>query len=169
MTNYFNSGLYDSFCDKQFYKEHDIDFRTNTDDYYNIEYNRELLAAYYKIRSDRYNNDEHADSANYEQWERVDDKFREALNCWQIYFEPMIFNEEIALECKLIPFTYQGVGMLALAGYGMDFSPRLDTYQVLTHNTVDQYSRLVRANKYDDYFEYVVGKDMMKKVLKAIA
>ena len=48
----------------------------------------------------------------------------------------LIFDKEIALECGLTPFKYSELNLLALSGYGMDLSPRLDAYQVLTDHTV---------------------------------
>ena len=160
MTNYFNSGLYG----EQFYKKHTIDFGFNDNVYEDIEYNRELLAEYYEIEPDRNNSDED------DVWEQVEEHFWSALRYWIVYFEPLIFDEAIAVECGLVPFSYQEIKMLALGGCGMDLSPKLDAYQALTHKTIDRNSRLFsRDNTCGKYFEYVVGETVMQKVLKAIS
>jgi hypothetical protein len=158
--NFFNSGLYE----KVFYTQHKIDFYNNQGAYEEVEYNGELLASEYMTNLGLEYIDED------DQWEQVTEMFWQALGCWPVYFEPLIFNEAVALECGLTPFIYKGINMLALSGCGMDLSPRLDAYQALTHNTIDQHSRFFSsANEYDKYFEYVVGEGVAKKVLQAIS
>ncbi len=160
MTRYFNSGLYED----PFYIKHQIDFYEDSDFHENVEYNSQLLADHYKTDYGFEYSDE--DDA----WEQVSETFWDALSYWCVYFEPVVFDEEIALECGLTPFTYKGKNMLALSGCGMDLSPRLDAYQALAHNTIDKHSRFFStANQADEYFEYVVGKEVAKKVLKAIS
>jgi len=97
--------------------------------------------------------------------EQISNLFLENINYYPTYFQPLIFNEEIALECSLTPFTHHELNLLALSGCGMDFSPRLDTYQALTDHTIDERSYLFLDF---DYFEYVVGKNLTQKVLEAI-
>lgn len=159
MIRYFSSGLYQ----EPFYTKHERDFYG--DDFYEyIEYNLELLVEYYKIDFDF----EDSDEIDIEDQTR--EMFWDALDCCNIHFEPLVFDERIALECGLTPFSYKGKNMLALSGYGMDLSPRLDAYQVLTHNTIDEYSRFFStANRADEYFAYVVGKEVARKVLNAIS
>ena len=97
--------------------------------------------------------------------EQISNLFLENIDYYPTYFQPLIFNEEIALECSLTPFTHYELNLLALSGCGMDFSPRLDAYQALTDNTIDERSYLFLDF---DYFEYVVGKTLTEKVLEAI-
>ena len=78
----------------------------------------------------------------------------------------MNFNEAVALECGLTPFSYKGKNMLALSGCGTDLTPTLDAYQALVHKTIDSNSRFFSTDK---YFEYLVGEDLAKKVLEAIS
>lgn len=159
MTRYFNSGLYE----ETFYTKHNIDFYSNNIVYEDIEYNSELLAEHYKSDLGFEYSDED------DRWEQVNKMLWDALSHWSIYFEPLVFNEEIALECGLTPFTYKGINMLALSGCGMDLSPRLDAYQTLAHNTIDRNSRFFStANECDKYFEYVLGKDVTNKVLQCL-
>ena len=98
--------------------------------------------------------------------EQICNLFLENIDYYPTYFQPLIFNEEIALECSLTPFTHYELNLLALSGCGMDFSPRLDAYQALTDNTIDERSYLFLDF---DYFEYVVGKTLTERVLEAIA
>ena len=97
--------------------------------------------------------------------EQISNLFLENIDYYPTYFQPLIFNEEIALECNLTPFTHYELNLLALSGCGMDFSPRLDTYQALTDHTIDERSYLFLDF---NYFEYVVGKNLTQKVLEAI-
>ena len=158
---FFNSGLYETV----FYSKHEIDFYTDHRACEEVEYDHELLAEYYK---DRLYYEYSEDNDNWEQ--EIYEIFWDNLSYWSTYFQPLVFNEEIALECGLTPFTYKKIDMLALSGCGMDFSPRLDSYQALSHNSIDKHSRFFSsANECDKYFEYVVGEAVTKKVLQAIS
>lgn len=121
--SYYNSGLHtEAFFSKQY-----IDFsRNNQFLFEEIEYDRELLSKYY-IEELEYIDDED------EKFEEVDRIFWENLSYYNTYFEPSIFNEEIALRCELTPFEYQGQKLLALSACGMDLSYKLDAYQVLSY------------------------------------
>ena len=90
----------------------------------------------------------------YDLKEQISNLFLENIDYYPTYFQPLIFNEEIALECSLTTFTHHELNLLALSGCGMDFSPRLDTYQALTDHTIDERSYLFLDF---NYFEYVVG------------
>ena len=161
MTRYFNSGLYED----AFYTKHQIDLYNDCGVYENIEYDRQLLAEYYK------DDMVFSYSADNDKWEQeIDELFWNALSHWTIYFEPLVFDEEIALKCGLTPFIYKDKNLLALSGFGIDFSPRLDAYQALTHKTIDRNSRFFfTANRPDKYFEYAVSKELAEEVLKAIS
>jgi len=156
MTNFFNSGLYE----RSFFTKHKIYFYEDQEAYQETEYNYELLMEEYKMDLDL----EYKDEDDLQ--EQVDQLFWENLGYWPVYLEPLIFNEEIALECSLTPFTYKGVNMLALSGCGMDLSPRLDAYQALVDNTIDNNSSLFSQEL---HFKYVVGEHITKKVLQAIS
>lgn len=86
----------------------------------------------------------------------------EILAYWTIYFEPRIFDEDVAHQCGLFPFQYTGnprrdLNLLALGGCGMDLSPRLDTYQAIVSNTLPSDSKAFSDPK---YFEYVSTKPL---------
>jgi hypothetical protein len=91
----------------------------------------------------------------------------ESLAYWTIYFEPEPEweNVEIALECGLIPFRFKEHFFLAFGACGMDLSPKLDAYQVLTSGTIDEFSMLFRDEK---YFRYVVGDEVTEKVKRVL-
>lgn len=89
----------------------------------------------------------------------------EILAYWTIYYEPDIFDENIAWEVGLFPFEYDGLTLLALGGCGMDLSPRLDAYQALTVGSVPARSKFLES---PDYAKYVVGEETFNKVMKAI-
>jgi hypothetical protein len=81
------------------------------------------------------------------------------------YFEPRIFDKEIAKKCGLFPFFYRNKGLLALAGVGFDNSPKLDAYQALTTGWIDPSSKLFKSF---NEFEFRVGKELTQEVIKAI-
>ena len=154
---FFNSGLYE----ETFYIMHKIDFYNDHAACEEVEYDRELLASHYVNDLGLEYRDED------DKWEQVDQIFWDNLSYWSIYFEPRMFNEKIALECGLTPFSYEGVNMLALSACGMDLSPRLDAYQTLLHNTIDRNSKFFSALN-QEYFKGVVGKEVMKKMKRIL-
>lgn len=98
----------------------------------------------------------------------VDEYFNDlsTLAYWTIYFEPDYFDEEIAFECGLLPFKYNGLELLALGGCGMDLSPKLDKYQAMVSGTIPADSQAFRQ---PDYFDYVAGtgaSEMVKEKCK---
>jgi hypothetical protein len=95
---------------------------------------------------------------------------------WMTYFEPRICNEEIALRCNLIPFglynasTDETTKLLAYGGW----SPRLEAYQYLTTQTVDEYGLLIQILRdndndkaYEDFFIANIDKELLDEI-KAI-
>lgn len=81
--------------------------------------------------------------------------YDEALAYWTVYFEPRIYDADIAIRCGLTPFTYKDTEYLALGGCGMDLSPRLQAYMMLTSNWgMPTDCRLLSD---DSYFRSVVG------------
>ena len=91
MTQYYSSGLYE----QVFYIKHKINFQEDDTAFENIEYNSQLLAKHYKNELDfEY---KHEDDKR----RQIDRVFWDYLSYWPIYFEPLIFSEETALECGL--------------------------------------------------------------------
>ena len=110
-----------------FYKTHKISF---TDicatRLQNVDYNFALLARHYlNVDVDSCNN-----------LELTRDKVISALSwdlsTWDLYFEPLMFDEEVAIECALIPFSFREVKLLSLTGHRAYFNYRIDAYEVLT-------------------------------------
>ena len=98
------------------------------------------------------------------EWQAIE-QLKEDLSYWIVYYEPHREDVNAAIECDLIPFEYDGRFFLALGGCGMDLSPKLDAYQALTDGTIPPESKLFSDRK---YFEYVVGKELTKKVIEKI-
>ena len=105
----------------------------------------------------------------------------------RLYFEPLIFNPDIALECGLIPLTTPNIRINNNSLYRSckDFInvlilpsgtflkiwterlyPKLDAYQALTDNSIDKESYLFKDL---EHFEAVVGKSLTQKVVNAIS
>lgn len=160
MTNYYNSGLYV----EAFFTKHRIDVRKSYD---KISYNYPLISEYFAIDWDEQDEDEIS--------ELVDEEFWDSLSMWMVYFEPLIFNEQVALECGLTPFSYyceisdRELQLLALSSCGRDLSPRLDAYQALTDKTIDKNSKFFGDEHSGNYFTYVVGQDIAQRVNQALA
>ena len=104
-----------------------------------------------------------------------------------LYFKPLIFKPDIALECGLIPLTapnirinknnlyrscknYINVLILPSGTQDniqiMDLSPRLDCYQALADNSIDEASYYFKD---EEYFKSVVGQRLTDKVSFAIS
>jgi hypothetical protein len=96
--------------------------------------------------------------------EIIEENFFEALSYWPIYFEPLVFNEKTALKCGLIPSVFEDIKLLSLAGCGMDLSPKLDAYQVLTCGMIDKRSKYF-GKRDKSHFEHVVGKSVYEQIL----
>jgi len=90
---------------------------------------------------------------------------REALGYWTFYYQPEIEDVEVAIKVGLIPFYYKDRFYLALGGYGMDLSPKVDAYQAITQGTIEPYTTLLSDPK---YFKWVVGPKVFKEVLGRI-
>jgi hypothetical protein len=95
---------------------------------------------------------------------------------WMTYFEPRIYNEEIALRCNLIPFglynasTDETTKLLAYGGCGMNMSPRLEAYQYLTAQTIDDnsllYKILTGVDTYESHWAAAVSKEALDEIKK---
>ena len=153
---YFNSGIHE----KPYFTTINnlLNEIKRNDEYDLVKYDQDLFKRYY--------GDDFSDLDEIEQNDALIDYFWEKLSYWEIYFQPLKYNEEIAHECGLIPFKYNNLELLALGGCGMDLFPRLDAYQALTDGTIDKQSKLFREKS---YFEQVVGTDLTKEVIKVIS
>jgi len=84
-------------------------------------------------------------------------------------YEPRIYDEEIAYLCRFIPFEIrtedEDLQLLSFGGCGMDFTYKLEAYQLLADGSYDERSYF--AEKGISYFEYYYGKD--SKVVKEIS
>ena len=94
MTNYYNSGLYmESFFTKHKHLGLDYDYLLD-----------EMLGCNYHLFLNHYSDD--LDYKNDDDLkEQISNLFLENIDYYPTYFQPLIFNEEIALECNLTPFT----------------------------------------------------------------
>ena len=145
-----------------FYKTHKISF---TDicagRLRDVDYNLTLLAHHYL----------NVDVSPYDNLELIKDKVTSALswdlNTWDLYFEPLIFDEEVALECALIPFSFAEVELLSLAGYGSYYFPKLDAYEVLTCGSISKESSYFKENE-RAYFRYIVGENVHQRIVRVL-
>ena len=130
MRKFYYSGLYQP----PFFRKHRIEYNKICACIDDISYNLALLSNYYQ---DSIKDEDNEDKIR----EIIEENFFEALSYWPIYFEPLVFNEKTAFECGLIPFVFTDIKLLALGGCGMDLSPKLDAYQVLTCGMIDKRSK----------------------------
>jgi hypothetical protein len=168
---FFNSGLYNEpFFYKQYEVEHVFDNIADDWSYREfVNYNYDLMKTRYS-ESELTNLDE--DQIN----ELIDNDFFEDINGHYTLYEPTMFNEEIALDCGLIPFIYKGDNnyeLLALGDSGFDPSIKinllfkLDAYQVLTDNSIDEHSSFFGTYT-KDIAKRVLGDEVYNRVIEAI-
>ena len=177
MTNFYNSGLYTQpFYNKISNLVFDEDFLLDT-----ITYNYDVFFKYYSCEIEEVGQ---AESEVIRQMFYLSLK-RISGKC--LYFKPLIFNANLALECGLTPLVtpdikinnnalyrscHNFINILILSSRTeekvqiMDLSPRLDAYQALTDNSIDSASDLFQDFK---RFESVIGTSLTQKVLAAIA
>jgi hypothetical protein len=177
MTNFYNSGLYTQpFYNKISNLVFDEDFLLDT-----IINNYDVFFKYYSCEIEEVGQ---AESEVIRQMFYLSLK-RISGKC--LYFKPLIFDADIALECGLTPLVTPDIKINNNALYRschnfinililssrigekvqiMDLSPRLDAYQALTDNSIDAASDLFQDLK---RFESVIGKSLTQKVLAAIS
>lgn len=159
-NKFYSSGLYR----EPFYKKHHLYMEDiNIEDVY---YNRELLLEVWSEDEEDIKGEDEYEKED-RLFEQVEQDFWENLSFYNTYYEPIIFDERIALECGLTPFTYDDKELLALSGGGMDLSPKLDAYQVLTQRKIDPDSEFFSVNN-QDYFRSVIGDEIMNKMTKIL-
>lgn len=90
----------------------------------------------------------------------------EVMAIWEIYFTPVSswdnVDETLAWKAGLYPFTYKGEQYVALGGCGMDLSPKLDAYQVLTRGTLPTDSKAFSDTMYFDYVAGIKTEEALK-------
>jgi hypothetical protein len=93
---------------------------------------------------------------------RAVDNLLENLGYWTIYYHPAIEDNDAAVKCNLTPFYFKDKHYLALGGCGMDLTPQLDAYQMLTARNIPADSD---ALHHPEYFANVLGEDLAKEAL----
>ena len=102
----------------------------------------ELLIKQYFIDNNYEFNDENKDYQ--ENWDDAFNEIMYKLDFGHIYYEPAIFDEEIAVKCDLVPFLYKNKKLLAWFSNNMfEGYKKLDAYQFLTSKTIDVRSYLL--------------------------
>ncbi len=159
LTNYYNCELYT----EPFFTTHILDVDINKLRNSRIKYNASLLADYYRSTEDNVKYSDEIDKQK-----KVDELFWRDFTYYRSYrkyLEPLIFDETIALACNLIPFNYEGLELLAIGKTQLDELPRLDAYQVITHNTIDENSDIF----WDlNNFEETLGDEISGRVLRIL-
>ena len=157
----FNSGLYET----PFFTKHKIDFSEEFGNE-NIYMDFDDFILPHEIGYHEWDSNENLTD---EEKEEIQHDYYERAGWLPTVFAPIIFNEKIALECGLIPFTLETedktLQLLALGGCGMDLSPRLDAYQFLTHNTIDENSLYFTDQ---NYFKNVAGASVTNQIKRTL-
>jgi len=86
----------------------------------------------------------------------------EACLMYNYAYEPVTFDEDIALICHLIPFTYFDIignkyEILSFGGAGMDMTYKLEAYQLLVDRSYDEHSNFAKSGI--GYFENYFGNN----------
>ena len=114
----------------KFYTQHKINLDSDSI-YEDLKYDSKLLNEYY------FDGDEEFEDGIYIE------VFR-ALDCYDTYFEPLVFYEELALKYDLIPFTYKGKNMLAITYHHMDLSKNSSARRK-AYLALDSYKNVIKA------------------------
>jgi hypothetical protein len=165
---FYNSGLYD---EPSFYKTYDTEDTLVEDYELHVNYNQDLMRT-------RYSNAELENLDESQIADLIDDDFHKDITARYVLYAPYIFNEEVALDCGLIPFTYniEGGIILSLLATGIqsyEYTPearsliKLSAYQLLTHGTLDEKSILLQR-EYEDHCKTLLGNGIYNKVMKVI-
>jgi hypothetical protein len=168
---FFNSGLNHSPC---FYQQF------NTDILLNNRKCAEHVIYNYDLMKTRYS-DVELECVEEEELKRM--ILRDCLNDIDIYdtlFAPLIYDEEIALDCGLIPFRLKlendiKFPLLAMGECGFKFNKednllvKLDAYQVLADNSIDHHSAFLRCRFVnEDINKRVLGDVVYNRVIETI-
>lgn len=152
-----NSGLYNKpFFTTKYLSINDIDF----DD---IEFDEKLHRKY------SCDEDNLTDLSKDEVYYYVINNFNEAIAMCNYHrqVDEFDFNEKDAYECSLIPFSIycadedKDIHLLALAGCGMDLSPRLDAYFFLQTGKMDHESTYFSDK---EYFKSLVSTEIFNEI-----
>lgn len=88
-------------------------------------------------------------------------------------YEPVTFDEDIAIMCRLIPFTIidedgDKYEILSFGGAGMDMTYKLEAYQLLVDRSYDEYSNFAKHGI--KYFENYFGanSDIMNRIKEIV-
>ena len=165
---FYNSGLYD---EPSFYKTYNTEDLLVEDYELHVNYNRDLMKT-------RYSNAELENLDDNQIDDLIYDDFHKDISARYKLYSPYIFNEEIALDCGLIPFTYSAeeditLSLLATGIQGHEYTLegrsliKLSAYQLLTHGTLDEKSILLQR-EYEDPSKTVLGTELYNKVMKII-
>jgi hypothetical protein len=177
MTKFSNSGLYK----QPFYKK-------VSDLVYDQDFLLDTLCDNYEVFFKHYASDiEELGETKSQIINQITDLLLLKLYGERLYFETLVFNPDIALECGLIPLTTPNIRINNNSLYRSckDFInvlilpsgtflkiwterlyPRLDAYQALTDNSIDEESYLFKD---PEHFEAVLGKSLMQKVVNTIS
>jgi hypothetical protein len=178
MTNFYSSGLYtEPFYQKINNLVFNEKYLFNT-----ICYNSDLFLEYYGGQIKK------KDPSIYIICRQICDLLLLEISTKRLYFQPLIFSEDIALECGLIPFITQDIKINNNNSYRSSRKPyinllmlsprsdtietiedmflKLDAYQALADGSIDKASSLFQD---PEYFESVLGKTLTKKVLDAVS
>jgi hypothetical protein len=166
---FYNSGLYNEPSFYKTYNTEDILVGDEENEY--ATYNRDLMKT-------RYSEGELKGLDEKQIKKLIEDDFHKDITARDALYSPYIFNEEIALDCGLIPFTYNiedNINLLLLATgiQGYEYTPearaliKLSAYQVLAHGTLDEKSILLQR-EYEDHCKTLLGNEVYNKVMKVI-
>lgn len=110
MRKFFNSGLYEP----PFFTKHRIALDKITSNIDDLSYDFDLLSNYYQEQIEDEDNEDRIR-------EIIEERLFEALSYWPVYFEPLAFNKQVAIECDLIPFIFGDIKLLSLRGMWHEF------------------------------------------------
>ncbi len=154
-----------------FYKEHYI---CVDEEYCQLNYNPEFEKNFELLYKDYYDLKSLHRMDKQELSETIWNKFRDMLEDFDEFYEPLIYDAKIAIECGLLPFTWdrsdEPIDLLACGDFGDNFYIKdlgdnfyinLSAYQLLTSKTIDKGNKIFTD---PDSFKKVLGYEVYNKM-----
>mgnify|MGYP001559545813 CR=1 FL=1 len=143
-----------------FYKEHNICLEQEV-----VSYNQEFEKNFEVIYKDYYDLKPLDQVDKHEIFERIEHKFLDMLEAWEEYYEPIKYDAKIAIECGLLPFTWNttdaSICLLACGEDGLNYYTKLDAYQLLTSKSISKNSDIFTN---PESFKKVLGDEVYNKM-----
>jgi hypothetical protein len=183
MTKFYNSGLGEVSIYSKQYGQYPFYTAYYLSDYFSdsclteqekvtcllkeINYNLPLLTKHYRTTCGiNYGNSKDIHQKIRDQFEL---NLTKSLNWHWNYYESLVWDENIAIECDLVPFQFGGMNLLSAGWLNNEINfLKLESYELLVHNTIDENGDFFDSLD-EDYIISVLKKETVEKVLNRLS